>query len=68
LEDADKSGKLKLTVELEVNPALMGLAKENMANMMEVASQWSKNMGQGDKGKMGQGEGHHGMGMHHGAE
>lgn len=65
LENADKSGKLKLTVELEVNPALMDLAKENMAHMMDMASQWSKNMGQGGKGKMGEG----GMGMmHHGQE
>jgi hypothetical protein len=61
LENVDKSGKMKLTIELEVNPALMDLAKENMANMMDVASQWSKNMGQG-KGKMGEGPGM----MHHG--
>jgi hypothetical protein len=69
LETVDKSGKLKLTVELEVNPALMDLAKENMANMMEMASQWSKNMGQGGKGKMGEGN-PHGTGnmMHHGQE
>jgi hypothetical protein len=65
LENADKSGKMKLTVELEVNPALMDLAKENMANMMDMVSQWSKNMGQGGKGKMG--EGHPGM-MGHGQE
>jgi hypothetical protein len=62
LENADRSGKMKLTVELEVNPALMDLAKENMANMMEMAQQWGKNMGQG-RGKMG--EGGPGM-MHHG--
>jgi hypothetical protein len=65
LETADKGGKLKLTIELEINPALMDLAKENMANMMDVASQWNKNMGQGGKGKMG--EGHSGM-MHQGQE
>jgi hypothetical protein len=65
LENADKSGKMKLTVELEVNPALMDLAKENMANLMEMASQWRQNMGPGGKGKMG--EGHQGM-MHHGQE
>lgn len=66
LENVDKSGKLKLTVELEVNPALMELAKENMAYMMDMASQWSKNMGQGGKGKMGS-EGGVGM-MHHGQQ
>jgi hypothetical protein len=61
MEATDKSGKLKLTVELEVNPALMELAKENMANMMEMASKWQANMGQGGKGHMGN------M-MHHGQE
>jgi hypothetical protein len=66
VETIDKSGRVKLTVELEVNPALMDLVKENMANMMEMASQWRANMGQG-KGKMG--GGHMGMGMmHHGQE
>jgi len=65
LETADKGGKLKLTIELEINPALMDLAKENMANMMDVASQWNKNMGQGGKGKMGEGDA--GM-MHQGQE
>jgi hypothetical protein len=65
LENVDKSGKMKLTVELEVNPALMDLAKENMANMVQMAQQWGKNMGQGGKGKMG--EGHMGM-MGHGQE
>ncbi len=66
MEATEKSGKMKLTVELEVNPALMDLVKENMANMMDMAAQWRANMGQG-KGKMG--EGHMGMGMmHHGQE
>jgi hypothetical protein len=64
LETTDKSGKVKLTVELEVNPALMELLKENMAHMMEMASQWRPGMGPG-KGKWD--EGGHGMGMmHHG--
>ena len=61
LEAAEKSGKVKLTVELEVNPALMDLLKENMAHMMEMAQQW-RPMGPG-KSKMGEGEA--GM-MHHG--
>lgn len=68
METVDKSGKIKLTVELEINPATMELIKDNMENMMNMASQWRPNMG-GGKGKMGQGEGHAGMGMmHHGAE
>ena len=68
MEAADKSGKLKLTVELEVNPALMDLVKENMANMMEMASQWRQSMGQG-KGKMGEGNPHSmGSMMHHGEQ
>lgn len=55
-------------MELEINEAAMALIKENMANMMDMASQWRQNMGQGGKGKMG--EGGHGMGtmMHHGQE
>jgi hypothetical protein len=65
LEAADKTGKIKLTMELEINPAAMELIKENMSNMMEMAQQWRQNMGQGGKGKMG--EGHMGM-MHHGSE
>jgi hypothetical protein len=64
VEATDKSGKVKLTVELEVNPALMDLLKENMEHMMDMAAQWRANMGQG-KGKMG--EGHMGM-THHGKE
>jgi hypothetical protein len=69
MEAEDKSGKVKLTVEMEINPALMELIKENMSHMMDMASQWRPGMGQGGKGKMG--EGGHGMGMgmtHHGQE
>ncbi len=69
MEAADKSGKVKLTVEMEINPALMDLIKENMSHMMDMAAQWRQSMGQGGKGKMG--EGGHGMGMgmmHHGQE
>ena len=69
MEAADKSGKVKLTVELEINQALMDLARDKMDKMMEMVSQWRPNMGgMGGKGKMGEGEGHQGMGMHHGAE
>lgn len=69
METVDKSGRMKLTVELEINPVLMDFAKEKMDNVMEMVSKWRPDMGgMGGKGKMG-GEGHQGMGMmHHGAE
>ncbi len=63
----DKSGRVKLTMEVEINPALMDLIKEKMDSMMEMASKWAPQMG--GKGKMGEGGGPHGMGMmHHGQE
>jgi hypothetical protein len=58
MEALEKSGKVKLTMELEINPAAMDLIKENMSNMMNMASQWR---GQSGKDKI---EGHH-TGMHH---
>jgi hypothetical protein len=61
MEALEKSGKVKLTMELEINPAAMDLIKENMSNMMDMASQWR---GQGGKDKT---EGHH-TGMHHHSE
>ncbi|MCL5877294.1 MAG: hypothetical protein M1540_05730 [Candidatus Bathyarchaeota archaeon] len=57
MEALEKSGKVKLTMELEINPAAMDLIKENMSHMMDMASQWR---GQGGKGKM---EGGHGAMM-----
>ncbi len=62
--EAEKNGKLKVTVELELNQALMELIKTNVEVMSEMAAQgmpfW--------RGKMGSGG--HGMGMmmHHGQE
>ncbi len=53
MEAADKTGKAKVTLEVEINPALMDLIKENMSHMMEMAQQWGKNMGPG-RGKMGE--------------
>ncbi len=49
--ESDKSGKAKLTVELEINEAAMDLIKANMENMMNMASQlgWKP----GGKEKMG---------------
>jgi hypothetical protein len=65
--EAEKSGKIKLTVELEMNEPLMDLIKtdvEAVAKMVaEGMSIWRDRMGQG-------GMGGHGMGMtmHHGKE
>ena len=59
MEATEKSGKMKLTLELEINEAAMTLLKENMSRMVDMAAQWR---GQGGKGKM---EGH---GMIHGHE
>ncbi len=40
-EMADKKGKLKLTVEVEVNQELMDLAKEAMSKMpMRMQEMW----------------------------
>jgi len=61
LETTDKSGKVKLTVELEVNPALMELLKENMEHMMQMASQWRPGKGKWDDGGHGMGMMHHGQ-------
>lgn len=57
MEATDKSGKMKLTVELEINEAAMTLIKENMSHMADMAAQWR---GQGGKGKM-EGHGMHGQ-------
>ncbi len=61
--EAEKSGKVKITVELEVNEALMELIKQNVENMSEMMSKgmanWRHGMGSGMMG--------HGM-MHHGKE
>lgn len=63
LETADKSGKIKLTVELEVNQPLLELARTNLDMVSDVIAQnmqmWRENMMQG----RGMGGGH---GMMHG--
>jgi hypothetical protein len=65
--ETEKSGKIKLTVELEVNQPLMELIKTDVESMAQLAAQgisaWRDRMGQGGKGG-------HGMGMimHHGQE
>jgi hypothetical protein len=38
----DKSGKVKITIEVEVNEALMGIAKECMEAMPEMMKMFKK--------------------------
>jgi hypothetical protein len=65
--ETEKNGKVKLTVELELNQPLMELIKANVEATSQMVAQgvsaWRENMGA--KGKQG-----HGMGMmmHHGQE
>lgn len=65
--EAEKGGKLKVSVELELNPPLMDLIKTNVDAMSQIIANgmpyWRERMGQGGKGG-------HGMGMmtHHGTE
>ncbi len=68
MEATDKSGKIKLTVELEINQPAMELIRSNMEMMSQVMPQLVQNWREGMKGKGGQGG--HGMGMmmHHGQE
>lgn len=63
MEVTDKSGKIKMTMELEINQAAMELLKENMSNMLDMASQMGWRPNQGRQGKHG--EDHHAMGMMH---
>jgi hypothetical protein len=47
MESAEKSGKVKMTFEVEINQAALELIKQNMENMSEVAAQgmqaWREN-------------------------
>ncbi len=74
--EADKSGRVKFTFEVEINQAAMDLIKMNMANMTNAMAQgmdtWRSRMGQwrgpGGKGQ-GYGHGEHmGTMMHHGQD
>ena len=65
--EAEKSGKVKLTIEFEINQAAMDLIKTNMETMSNVIpgliQNWREGMASRGKG--------HGMGMgmmHHGQE
>jgi len=68
----DKSGRVKFTIEMDINPAMMQLIKENIDTMTDLMAQGGDAMRKQmqSRGKQ-QGEqmqgGHHGMGyMHHG--
>ncbi len=62
----EKSGKVKFTFEMEINPPVLDLIRQDIDMMMDLASQgadiWRKNMGERRKG--------YGMGimMHHDQE
>jgi hypothetical protein len=60
--EAEKSGKVKLTVELEINQAAMELIKANMEMMSQTIPGLIQNWREGMKGKgMGMGMMHHGQ-------
>jgi guanylate kinase len=59
METTDKSGKVKVTFEIELNQPIMELVRQDIDMMMDIAAQGAdiirKNMGERRKG--------HGMGM-----
>ena len=64
--EAEKSGKVKFTFEVEINQAAMDLIKTNMETMSQVMPGLIQNWREGMASK-----GRHGMGMgmmHHGQE
>ncbi len=64
--EADKSGKIKLTFELEINQAAMELIKSNMEMTSQILPGLIQNWREGMASRRG-----HGMGMgmmHHGQE
>ncbi len=62
METAEKSGKVKLTVEFEINEPAMDLIKMNMENMSKIIPELMQNWREGMKGKgMGMGMMHHGQ-------
>ncbi len=65
--EAEKSGKAKLTIELEVNQPLMELIKSNAETMSNVVAQGMSSWRQG-MGQQGKESGGHHMMMHHGQE
>ncbi len=64
--EADKSGKVKLTVEFEINQPAMDLIKANMEMMSQTIPELIQNL---REGMASRGKGHGMMGMmHHGQE
>jgi hypothetical protein len=63
--EAEKSGKVKITFEVEINQPAMELIKQNMEMMQNMAPQWMQ-MWRENRGSWGKGG--HGMMMHHGQE
>ncbi len=64
--ESDKSGKVKLTLEIEINQPAMELIKQNMEMMNETMPGLIQNWRESMASKRKEG---HGMGMmHHGQE
>jgi len=74
IAEKDKSGRVKFTFEMDINPPVMQLIKEDIDMMTDLmvigADAMSKQMqsrGKQQQSQMEGGQGHHGMGvMHHG--
>ncbi len=63
MEAENNHGKVKITIELDINQPAMELVKQNIEMMSETMPKLMQNWSQGMKGKG------HGMGMmHHGQE
>jgi hypothetical protein len=71
----DKTGRVKFTMEMDINPAMMQLIKDNIDTMTDLMAQsgdamrkqmQSRGKQQGEQmqgGHHGMGYSHHGMGM-----
>ena len=69
METTDKSGKIKLTVELEINQPAMELIRGYIEMMSQVMPQLVQNWREGMAAKWKEGQVHGiGMMMHHGKE
>ena len=67
--EAEKSGKVKLTFEIEINQAAMDLIKTDIAMMNQILPGLIQNWREGIGSKRKEGQGHGmGMMMHHGQE
>lgn len=59
----DKSGKVKFTFEMEINPAVMSLIREDIDMMTDIAMQGADAIRSQMQSRRKQGQGH-GMMMH----